>query len=138
MCESITIWIIDRLIIWITDILLNPCNCTNQLNIYFNNFLFLQCSKYHPHSMIHLFILSEFTSYQATSVSAMVVRTGIKNLVLLMTFAAFNIKNSEFTRFKDLVCLKEDSVKSITIAVLLVFNPRHLPFLLLQWLLLKT
>ena len=38
---------------------------------------------HHPHKMIHLFILSEFTSYQATSASAMVVRTGIKNLVLI-------------------------------------------------------
>ena len=92
---------------------------------------------HHPHKMIHLFILSESTSYQATSASAMVVRTGIKNLVLLMTFA-FSIKNCEFTLLKDLVRLKEDSVMSITIAVLLVFNPRGLPFLLLQWLFLMT
>ena len=41
MCESITIWLKDRLIIWITDILLNPCNCTNQLNSYLT-ILFLQ------------------------------------------------------------------------------------------------
>ena len=33
---------------------------------------------------------SESTSYQATSVSAMVVRTSIKNLVLLMTFVYYH------------------------------------------------